>query len=520
MTTSVRTVRHLRLGVPDEDSARRLLLRLEDALRCASLPDDDGRLLIVRRLALGRLDPDASPQALGRLLEERMAHASVQWVQGDTPAARDAAFVCFAGGLQACTRLALRLARREPFDEWYWPSAVPELREASDADDALRRIARTLAAAPEARAALPAWAAALVERGVGPRLASAIGAPEGVRLLRDAGLDVQGLDDELDDVEAAAAGSASPAVLARAAGRAASRNDVRLPAWLRRLAHAGAPARVTPRAPASARDRELAPEGSAASVEATTRTLPNARTEAAANEAQIDLGVPPRIESPVPGARPVPPPAAPEPSPDAPPEDVASWDVFLDVQPTARAGLLFLLPVLRRLGLQAWCAEAQDDRFACRVLRAALERLDAPQDDAAWAMVGSADPAPPHAVAAPDGWDDPALAAPKSSLRVDLREALATASSIDAQARVWLLAARRWLRRVGRLGLASLVLRPGAIHLTPTHVDVLFRLDDADMRVRRLGLDFDPGWLPWFGRVVNFQYRRDALAPRQPREEA
>jgi len=24
--------------------------------------------------------------------------------------------------------------------------------------------------------------------------------------------------------------------------------------------------------------------------------------------------------------------------------------------------------------------------------------------------------------------------------------------------------------------------------------------------VRRLGLDLDPGWLPWFGRVVRFHY--------------
>jgi len=24
--------------------------------------------------------------------------------------------------------------------------------------------------------------------------------------------------------------------------------------------------------------------------------------------------------------------------------------------------------------------------------------------------------------------------------------------------------------------------------------------------VRRAGLDIDPGWLPWFGRVVAFQF--------------
>ena len=41
---------------------------------------------------------------------------------------------------------------------------------------------------------------------------------------------------------------------------------------------------------------------------------------------------------------------------------------------------------------------------------------------------------------------------------------------------------------------------------TPTHLDVFFRLTDADLRTRRLGLDVDPGWLYWFGRVVAYHY--------------
>jgi len=49
-------------------------------------------------------------------------------------------------------------------------------------------------------------------------------------------------------------------------------------------------------------------------------------------------------------------------------------------------------------------------------------------------------------------------------------------------------------------------MRPGFISLTPTHADMHFRLRDTDMRVRQLGLDIDPGWLPWFGRVVSFHY--------------
>jgi hypothetical protein len=53
------------------------------------------------------------------------------------------------------------------------------------------------------------------------------------------------------------------------------------------------------------------------------------------------------------------------------------------------------------------------------------------------------------------------------------------------------------------------VCRPGLVVFTETHVDVMFRLVRADIRVRRAGLDIDPGWMPWLGRVVHFHYLRD-----------
>jgi hypothetical protein len=85
---------------------------------------------------------------------------------------------------------------------------------------------------------------------------------------------------------------------------------------------------------------------------------------------------------------------------------------------------------------------------------------------------------------------------------------LAEAPDAPAQAALWLDACRRWLRRIGGLGLASLVARPGRLALTATHADGFFALAQTDLRVRRLGLDIDPGWLPWFGRVVAFHYRQ------------
>ena len=79
-------------------------------------------------------------------------------------------------------------------------------------------------------------------------------------------------------------------------------------------------------------------------------------------------------------------------------------------------------------------------------------------------------------------------------------------ATADEATTLWLDACRRWLRRIGGLGLASLVARPGRLALTGTHADLFFGLAQTDLRVRRLGLDIDPGWLPWFGRVVAFHY--------------
>jgi hypothetical protein len=224
--------------------------------------------------------------------------------------------------------------------------------------------------------------------------------------------------------------------------------------------------------------------------------------------------------------------ASPQPSPSG-----------FDADPTACAGLLFLLPVLARLGLAQWLDHTPDTGFAQRVLHQALCRLRAPADDPAWSLAAPVQalgirlerpalipdatgrrqtPSPADAgegaratrlrdvdsgqvlaAPAPACWSDPLLAGSPP-----LAHALHAASSAEAQATVWLTAARRWLRRAGRIGLASLVRRPGAISLTPTHADLHFHLQHTDLRVRRLGLDLDPGWLPWFGRVVAFHYHR------------
>jgi hypothetical protein len=135
--------------------------------------------------------------------------------------------------------------------------------------------------------------------------------------------------------------------------------------------------------------------------------------------------------------------------------------------------------VLGRIGIAARVDEdprLAEVRFVDRALIHIGERLGAAADDPTMeALAGGMDEAP----------EDEPLAAALRALVVDVR---------------------RSCRRRARMGLWDVVSRRGFIEATRTHVDVLFDARDADIRVRRAALDVDPGWVPWFGRVVRFHY--------------
>lgn len=539
-----RHVRHLRLNAGDAAEVRAMLPRLEDGLRCASLPDGGSRVLLVRRLALGLIPRDVSPQGLSLLIERRVATLGGVWTEGGTAAAVNANCIVFPSRLEARVRLALRLLRGEPADEWYWRPAVPEFRPDLSVADKLLAMARALARLPEARVALPAWAARLVEAGHTRQLIAAIRPDVGEELLGHAGIGM-GPARRFDAPAAIVApgpGGRPVFTLRQAAGSQA------VPAWLRVLLNLGSRDRhvaeyAATRLPATraqnADQTVFADRPSADSpdikpgIKADVKTAinPEGKTDCTCRPVSGHGAAGPAsvIASQVRGSDTASDPAygrieidtreltghdatnslageEPAVTPDASP-----W-----LAATRAGGLLFLLPVLARLGI-AECTERLDlglglgadgEGLARRVLAAALHRLGVDASDPAWSIVHEFQPdVPCKPEAVPAAWTDPLLAPPHARrLAGMLLEALAHADSLNLQARAWLDAARRWLRRGGHIGLASLVLRPARLSATPTHVDVHFRLQDTDLRVRRLGLDLDPGWLPWFGQVVAFHF--------------
>jgi hypothetical protein len=510
MAATDRTVRHLRLRSPSEAMARRLVTTLEDALRCASLGDEGARLVVVKRLALGRVADGISSQALSRLIEQRIGEAALHWVEADADEAPAVPGVAFAGRLHARTALALRLLREQDLAAWYWPLAVPEFEPRDGGAANLRRVAWTIAGWPEARAALSAWIADLVRADLGARLAVAIGEAEGRALLHRAGLaSPVARTRSRPEPEAAQAARVQAAGAPFAEGGAA---PPPLAAWITQVlglippaprgrpagsALRTAPTPDQPLQPSPHADR--GPDGAvAANAPVRSRlAVPSASraSEGGMPVPEADAPQPLLPRSPGPPPRPASTSATSKPAaePEAPP-----W-----LPSTSCGGLLFLLPVLERCGWPAWCGDTHAAAFTAGVLHRALQRVRAPADDPLWELAPPLPhdlPALPHP--APASWS--LLLADAEGER--LATALANAPGADAQAAVWLRVARRWLQRAARLGLVRLVRRPARAACTPTHADLHFALAQADLRLRRLGLDLDPGWLPWFGRVVGFHF--------------
>lgn len=59
----------------------------------------------------------------------------------------------------------------------------------------------------------------------------------------------------------------------------------------------------------------------------------------------------------------------------------------------------------------------------------------------------------------------------------------------------------------------KLLAASGVVFATATHVDVHLPLNGVRVEVRLAGLDLDPGWVPWLGRVVGFHYHDGGSLP-------
>ncbi|ODS25047.1 hypothetical protein AB835_00645 [Candidatus Endobugula sertula] len=50
------------------------------------------------------------------------------------------------------------------------------------------------------------------------------------------------------------------------------------------------------------------------------------------------------------------------------------------------------------------------------------------------------------------------------------------------------------------------------LQIDPVWVEVIYILEELDTDIRRAGLDLDPGYIPWMGKVVTLRYRSRSQA--------
>ncbi|WP_437607995.1 hypothetical protein WMF20_45145 [Sorangium sp. So ce834] len=555
----------LRLRAHDDAAVRRGALLVEDALRTASLPSaDQGRLYVVRRLSLGAIDLTRPPASIAMAIERRFEALRATAVHADASGAASAEAVYFHDDVEPSVLLARRVAAQQAVSAWFWPLAVRGYAPALPASKALEiALARALET-PAGAAAVVRMTAELDEAAL-DALCGALRPGVGEALLLRCGWGVppavaRGLDRSAPVApgERPRLAPPWPGVLRRWVARwgAADARAV----WLAAVAAcAGSPALAVDRRLA-ARGAQLALAASLPEVDAAAEAADDTATsrspveapQAAAPEGVAEVAAPraaavrpdaappaasalgaaaeraaPRAE-PGPAALPEPPappvaPASPA-RPPGPPSGAAAagaaapsaaagdlaapgrerrgrsslWNGV--PMPTAAGGLLLVIRPLMRLGMADWL---HDHPAAVRggLPVRLMEHLGA------WCGVSPEDPAlavfDPPAELLPD-----VVAAPPEAWRDVLGEAAWRALSrrpAGAPA-TWRLAVSLWLRRFAGLPLGRVVRRPGRVVATRTHVDVLFPLTAADVRVRAAALDVNPGWVPWLGRIVQFHY--------------
>jgi hypothetical protein len=99
---------------------------LRDALHIASMPEADGaRLLLIKRLNLGRISARMISPTLAVLIGHATRAAAERAVRFDQPGAESADAVTFPSRADALVTLARRHARKEFTREWFWDQIAP-----------------------------------------------------------------------------------------------------------------------------------------------------------------------------------------------------------------------------------------------------------------------------------------------------------------------------------------------------------------------------------------------------------
>ena len=503
-----RHVRRARLCVSPGAPRHRLAFTIEEALRLASLPgEEEGRCYYFQRLRVSGLPASGDRARWLEGFQRALSQQASQAIHGSDPRGAAAPAVFFRSEVEALEILLHRILRHQPIQEWFWPMVTSSPGGYSSVVVTGSRVGEAMIPGiiERIRATSASWAAVAATIFTAPRL-------DAIQLLAMIPPAVaEGWLREMD-VAARPAFSIEPRfspTVRRSIERALrilGIEDART-LWIATLGVIlESPAELIGGAAvwrARIALQKMASEGGVA--EAREKLASQSENDSAPAELRRVAESPQPFdfadalpESTIPGLSPTR--TLNESNPTTPSDlrlAVTPW--YCSGLPTSAAGLFFLLNALERIGIaKAFSAGlgSADPLFAARLMLRFAVRAGVGPDDPIRLWIDSIVTTAPDttAIACDADWWHSNLPASRTTAR------------IDYLVRIWYLAVRRWCWRIGKLTLPVIVSRSGVFSVNRTDLDVSMPLDEADVRVRRLGLDLDPGWLPWFGRVVRFHY--------------
>ncbi len=167
---------------------------------------------------------------------------------------------------------------------------------------------------------------------------------------------------------------------------------------------------------------------------------------------------------------------------------------------TENAGLLFMIPLMKIIGMDTLMEQFpvyEDLDLPRRILFRCAALLSISPEDPVLAFLGQ-QPEPSDVT--------PEFTAPPQWRRILPEPVRSREWSLDSLVDTMVTAMERYCRDTATMEFGELVRRPGYIAVTKTHLDLTFSFSQLDIRVRMAGLDINPGWVPWLGRVFQFHY--------------
>lgn len=520
-----RRVHTVHLTAPSETLLRRGSVLLEDAMHTASLPVvDSGRLWLVRSINLGTINLNNSAASIALTLENQFRHLKMSAVHGSDRAAALTIVVYFHDLVDAYCCFVLRLMEPAPVQEWFWRSALPQIfqqwQSAEQSVGQSRSIAIKIALihllhTPAQLLALAELLYRLQQANQLDHVLKILDPIDGEILLKACGWVSVTPDDRQLDPSHPSPHPPSPTVIppssiaiqtllpwlttwgisdARSQWLAAIwvlmdqpylRSDTqllqRIIPWIQRIIRSNSPP-----APNSG--------GAGHLVSQIGSTKMNQRPQNCGLGGKLIDNEAQNLSNRKLDRKPIVDPLNLRHSTllDLNPGSIASQFVIpnsnlfsvLQTDRSQYAGFFSIIPLLNQLGFSHRCDRLSLD-FPAHLLSQVAIKFGIPDDDSI----------------------RQALSEQSSNSFFGQVDPLA---EITPEITAWIAAMRFWCRRYVGISLAKIIDRPGAFTLTRTHLDIYFHHDQADIRIRRSGLDLDPGWVPWLGRVVLFHYENGA----------